>query len=161
MIEYKITKYNPLNRIEGKYTVLEWTSISDIGKVFDDGVLTYSRYAQVERRYIDCCIELLQKAAVSELLVGSPEYYDEGLRLPDILSTESEMRRAIMCCLREKCWAKLENSDFFIHFGYDYNMYVGTNLSVTVVQETSKKHSLFCEVKNSPYCIDDSDEIYD
>lgn len=23
-------------------------------------------------------------------------------------------------CLREKCWAKLEANDFFLHFGYDY-----------------------------------------
>lgn len=159
MIEYNITKYNPRNRIEGKYTVHEWTSVSDIGKLFDDGVLTYSRYIQVEQRYIDCCIELLQKADVSELLVGAPEYYNEGLRLPGILSTESEIRRTIMYCLQEKCWAKLESKDFFIHFGYDYNMYVGTNLSVTVVQETSKKHCLFCEVKNSPYSIEYSDEI--
>lgn len=159
MIEFLITKYNPQNRIEGKYTAHEWTSISDIGKLFDDGVLTYSRYKQVERRYIACCIELLQKAGISELVVSSPEYYDEGLFLPSVLSTEREIQETIMNCLQEKCWAKLENRNFFIHFGYDYNMYVGTNLSVTVVQETSKKHSLFCEVKSSPYSIEDSDEI--
>lgn len=159
MIGYKITKYNPQNRIEGKYTVHEWTSISDIGKLFDDGVLTYDQYIQVERRYIDCCIELLQKAGVSELYVGTPEYYNEGLCFPSILSTESEIRRAIMCCIQEKCWAKLRNKDFFIHFGYDYNMYIGTNLPVTFVQEITQKYNLFCEQKDSPYSIEDSDEM--
>lgn len=151
MIEYKITKYDPQNRIDGKYTVHEWTSVSDIGKLFDDGVLTYDQYMQVERRYVDCCMELLQKAGVSKLLVGFPEYYDEALQLPNVLSTESEIQRVIVGCLQEKCWAKLENKNFFIHFGYDYNMYVGTDLPIAQVWKISQKHGLFCEVKRSPY----------
>lgn len=151
MIEYKITKYDPQNRMDGKYTVHEWTSISDIGKSFDDGVLTYDQYVQAEQRYIDCCMDLLQKADISCLLVCSPEYYDDGVQLPDILSTERAIRSAIRDCLREKCWAKLENEGFFIHFGYDYNMYVGTDFSVSDVKAISRKYNLFSEVIKSPY----------
>lgn len=155
MMEYKITKYDPQNILNGKYSVHEWTSISDIGKLFDDGVLTYNQYIQVERRYIDCCIELLQIAGISKLSVRNPEYYEDGARLPNVLNTEREIRSAIMRCLQEKCWAKLENKNFHIHFGYDYNMYVGTNLPNTFVHEISEKHNLFCEEKKSPYSCEE------
>lgn len=153
MTEYRITKYDPENRIDGKYALNEWTSMSDIGESFDDGVLTRDQYMQVEQNYVDCCLELLRKAGISQLMVCSPEYYDERTQLPDVLSEEEAIRKAIRCCLQEKCWAKLENKDFFIHFGYDYNMYVGTGLPAAVVQDTSRKYELFCEVKSSPYCI--------
>lgn len=154
MIEYKITKFNPQNYMGGKYIVNEWTSFSDVGKLFDDGVLTYNSYIHFEQCYINCCIELLQKAGISKLLVVTPEYYAEGVHFPSTLSTEEEIREVIMCCLREKFWAKLEGNNFFIHFGYDYHMYIGTNLSVAVVRETAKKHSLFCEEEESPYGLE-------
>lgn len=159
MKEYKITKFDPQNRLEGIYAVHEWTSISDVGKVFDSGVLTYQQYVQVEQNYIDCCIELLQKSNIPELFVCSPEYYDKGLRFPSILYSENEIRRVIMLCLREKCWVKLESDNFYIHFGYDYNMYIGTNLSAICVQEIAKTHNLFCEEKASPYCSQDMDDV--
>ena len=37
MKEYRISKYDPQFRVNGAYQKNEWTSISDIGKVFDDG----------------------------------------------------------------------------------------------------------------------------
>lgn len=159
MMEYRITKYNPQNRLDGKYIVHEWTSISDIGKLFDDGILTHNQYMQIERGYVECCIELLQKACISELFVSASEYYDEVPHFPNFLYSENEIRRAIMCCLREKCWLKLESEDFFIHFGYDYNMYVGTDLPVFFVQEIAKKHGLFCEEQKSPYSNKDLAEM--
>lgn len=50
---YRITKYNPEFRNEqGFYTKNDWTSISDIGQVFDEGVLTAEDYKQMEDSYI-------------------------------------------------------------------------------------------------------------
>ena len=159
MIEYRITKYNPQNRVNGEYQVHEWTSISDIGKLFDGVVLTYNQYIKIEEAYIDCCIELLQKSNVSELAVCNPEYYDDKIVFPKLLHTESDIRKVIMCCLREKCWVKLETSSFFIHFGYDYYMYISTDLPCSLVEETAKKHSLFCEVSSSPYSNRRSNDV--
>lgn len=158
MSEYRISKYNPAKRINGAYTVDEWTSISDIGKPFAGVVFTYEVYKKVETAYVNCAIELLRQSAVSVLSVVQPEYYETGIHFPQTVADEQELRRIIMDCLQEKCWAKLEGIDFFIHFGYDYYMYIGTSLGLTVVNEICKKYSLFCEVFPSPYCADENRE---
>lgn len=149
--EYRITKYDPAKRIDGVYTADEWTSISDIGKTFASGTLFYDRYKETENAYIDCCIALLRRSGISKLSVTHPEYYAADIRFPKCVSNEKDIRWIIMCCLQEKGWAKLESTDFFIHFGYDYYLYVGTNLSQSVVNEICKHHGLFCEAFQSPY----------
>lgn len=151
MKEYRITKYNPQNRVKNIYKTSEWTSISDIGKMFDTGILTYGDYKKVEQAYIDCCIAIIRKEEIIELSVCNPEYYNTDFRFPQTISNEREMRQAIMYCLQEKCWAKLESKSFFIHFGYDYYMYIGSTLPCSVVEEIAKEYNLFCEHFHSPY----------
>lgn len=53
MTEYRITKYNPANRIDGIYMADEWTGFSDIGKVFGGTKLSQDIYLKTERAYID------------------------------------------------------------------------------------------------------------
>lgn len=53
MYKYRITKYNPLFRdAEGRFTRDYWTSISDIGKVFENQELTIEMYKKTEDSYI-------------------------------------------------------------------------------------------------------------
>ena len=59
MTEYRITKYNPINRVDEVYIADEWTSSSDIGKVFNGKTLSRDTYLKTEQAYIDCCIELI------------------------------------------------------------------------------------------------------
>ena len=151
MTEFRITKYDPKHRKNGIYQVEEWTSIGDIGRIFPSGILTLDQYKKVEQAYIECCIDLLQEANVAELSVSGLECYHTEIHFPNKLHEESDIRRMIASCLQEKCWAKLEASNFFIHFGYDYYMYIGTNLPRSLVEETAKKHKLFCELYYSPY----------
>ncbi len=40
MFQYRITKYDPAFRIDGKYTKDEWTSIHDIGKIYNGCIFT-------------------------------------------------------------------------------------------------------------------------
>ena len=48
-----ITKYNSIFRDENwNYTRNEWTSISDIGKKFDDVLFTKEEYLEIEKKYI-------------------------------------------------------------------------------------------------------------
>ena len=151
MNEYRITKYDPKMRVDGLYLANDWTSISDIGKKFPSGVLTLEQYTMVENRYISCCIELLEKAGVSRLYIKQAEIYDAKIALPKYVADKSSIGQVIRDCLREKYWAKLENTDFFIHFGYDYYMYVGTDLTASITDTICKKHSLYCEKFRSPY----------
>lgn len=151
MTEYRITKYNPTNRINGVYMTDEWTSISDIGKAFDGVTLSQDAYAKTEKAYIDCCIELIEKAKISKLYIKQAEYYTENISFPSSISNTQEIRQVITACLREQCWLKLTSHDFFIHFGYDYYMYIGSSLPVESVIETAIHYGLFCEQYSSPY----------
>ena len=54
MLFYRVTKYDPKNRSSrGIYTVNEWTSYCDIGKIFDGKKLTFEEYREIEDRYIE------------------------------------------------------------------------------------------------------------
>ncbi|MCI5815742.1 hypothetical protein [Ruminococcus sp.] len=151
MISYRITQYNPFNRVDGVYIADEWTSISDIGKVFGGTMLSRDAYLKTELAYIDCCVELIKNAQVSKLSIKQAEYYKENLRFPTSIFSVQDIRQVITACLREQCWLKLVSKDFFIHFGYDYYMYIGTVLSSELVAEIVERHGLFCEEHPSPY----------
>lgn len=151
MNEFRLSKYDPKNRIDGLYLVSEWTSIHDIGKQFDAGVLSYDQYKKVEQAYINCCITLFKKTGIKHLYIKSPEYYESRIRFPKSLDSESDIRNVIMYCLQEKCWAKLEAEGFFIHFGYDYYLYIGTELNISLVEQVARQYGLFCEIFLSPY----------
>lgn len=151
VFEYRITKYNPANRIDGRYVVDDWTSFSDIGKRFDKTELTYEKYLEIETAYIECCIDLLSKARIRILSIEQAECYSEDVLLPASVSDISEIRHLIAACLREQCWFKLTGKDFFIHFGYDYYMYIGSMLPAATVEETAIRYGLFCELCPSPY----------
>ena len=153
MFEYRISKYDPDNRIDGKYTVNELTSFSDIGKTFDGAELTYEKYLEMETAYIDCCTDLMSQARVSSLSIEQAEYYSEDIHLLDEISDGIKLRKAIASCLRERCWFKLTGKNFFIHFGYDYYMYIGTVLPAEIVEKTAVKYGLFCERYPSPYNV--------
>lgn len=151
MFEYRITKYNPANRIDGRYAVDDWTSFSDVGKSFDKIELTYEKYLETETAYIDCCADLLSKAQILSLSIEQAECYSEDILLPSSVSDISVIRQLIAACLREQCWFKLTGKDFFIHFGYDYYMYIGSVLPTATVKKTAIKYGLFCEQYSSPY----------
>ena len=152
--EYRITKYNPTNRINDVYMVDEWTSFSDIGKVFAGTVLSEDVYMKTEQAYIDCCMELIEKAKVSKFYIKQAEYYTENICFPSSVSNAQEIRGVITACLREQCWLKLISDDFFIHFGYDYYMYIGSSLPTESVIEAATHHGLYCEQYSSPYCLE-------
>lgn len=151
MAEYRITKYDPARRVDGVYMSEEWTSFSDIGKSLGGAVLTEALYQKTENAYIDCCIALLETAGIPWLCVEQAEYYEDHLFFSPKLSGPQEIRGAITACLREQCWMKLTARDFFIHFGYDCYMYIGTSLPGERVAQIAAAHGLYCEQYSSPY----------
>lgn len=151
MTEYRITKYNPANRVNGVYMKDEWTSFSDIGKVFGGTKLSQDVYLKTEQAYIDCCVALIKKAQISNLSIEQAEYYAENVHFPSSISNEKDIRQVITACLREQCWLKLIAKDFFIHFGHDYYMYIGSLLPVESVAEIISQHGLYSEQHASPY----------
>lgn len=153
MFEYRISKYDPANRVGDRYMAEEWPAFSDIGKAFGKVELTYQKYLETETAYIDCCIDLLSNAQVTTLSIEQAEYYSKDIALPSKVSDDITLRKVVMACLREQCWFKLTSKNFFVHFGYDYYMYIGTMLPTEMVEAIAARYGLFCEESPSPYHI--------
>ena len=152
MMTYRISKYNPLYRNkDGSFMKNEWTSISDVGKNYNGRIFSMQEYLETEKKYLACFMELLKKDDICTLQVqeleGNAVCWQEGqeLSLPEI---ENFCRQ----CLREQIWGKLESTRFFIHFGYDYYSYVGTELPPEIVASICEKKGLFSEHRSSSLC---------
>jgi len=152
MKEYRVTKYNPKNRdSKGSYLFEEWTSISDIGKN-----VTKSEYEKIECAYIDSALEFLEEQGISQLYIegieNSSEIDEPNIQLNEgALLKESDLRVVMKSILREKYWAKLVNKNTYIHFGYDYYMYIGIPNEPKCSIGSAESRGLFVEEFASPY----------
>ena len=153
MICYRVTKFNPKFRVDGKYLIDDWTSIADVGKIYSGQQLTMQKYEETEQNYIDFVKNTLQICDINELEIIQLEKYVGHLKWKNQqLINLQQISSFMKDCLREKCWAKLETNDFFLHFGYDYYIYIGTNLNEKVLQKLCCQYDLFIEKYKSPYC---------
>lgn len=151
MNSFRISKYDPDKRCDPDYLESQWTSISDVGDCFDSTVLTMDEYLRAEGRYLSFIREFLSECKVDKLIVKSLEDYKRfGWENNEVIDTETIMEFS-KGALREWYWAKLESNKAFIHFGYDYYVYVGTLLDYVTVNEIANRNMLFCEDTPSPY----------
>jgi hypothetical protein len=171
MHQWRITKYDPRSRNhKGAYYPDDWTSASDIGKMFNDRRFELDDYLAMENRYVSAAMHFLEKSGLSSLVVvgletGSAvrghsldELLLQGLELQEgqRLSGD-ELARACRLNLRELLWCKLEEpGKFFIHFGYDYYMYVGSFYPCPESVRHAREIGLFVESMPSPYISDAS-----
>ena len=56
--QYRVTKYDPANRVNGEYTKDEWTSMYDVGRSYNGKVFTFEEYLKVEKSYLDVSMPL-------------------------------------------------------------------------------------------------------
>ena len=173
MYFWRITKYNPKNRDQnGFYQKNEWTSVSDIGKTFDDGVLTFDDYLLCENAYIDAIvmfmhgnnvefinIEGLEEGNYIEFTDFSEPYVREFYRSlrNDMLISKNNVAQLSKFILRELVWCKLTSDRMFVHFGYDYYVYVGSEQPLENVINIITNSGLFVEPFISPYINDKRD----
>jgi hypothetical protein len=163
---FRISKYDPsLRAADGAYTREAWTSHGDIGKVFDGAVLTRAEYLGVEARYVDLLDEFLGWGRVEKLKVCGMEVSDRaalqscwGDGKPGLAEgvwlERAAIREAARLALREVLWCRLEGRDCYVHFGYDFYMYIG---GVALIGEPPTVTGLFVEeILESPYGNDGS-----
>lgn len=121
--EYRVSKYNPAFRDQsGAYTKLEWTFFRQIGQTFSGLLLTSDEYERVEKAYIQAALSFLRESGLLSMRVAGlqdsrkqPPNFQNDSVLP--LELLDEIIRQI---LREEYWCRLEASDGFLHFGWDY-----------------------------------------
>lgn len=150
MPELRITKSNPaLRDARGAYLrPEEWTSISDVGKS-----TSMDEYLRVESAYLDVALAFLEEAKVDRLVirwdpqeVRPPAQYRNGQAL-----TLPELRMAMQRVLREEMWARFEGEPgTFIHFGYDYYMFLGVPYDCPKSRALAAARGLFVEEWVSP-----------
>ena len=152
MKQYRVTKYNPACRdTNGIYLKDEWTDYSDIGKSYDGYILTAEEYYKVENNYIQMCNEVWQMQGSYPISVNDVEKRRFSPIIPKTIKDKEHLTKIISEILECKLWARLEGENFFIHFGYDYYMYIGTILEMDTMSNLASKYNLFCEEMNSPY----------
>ena len=160
MRSYRVTKYNPKHRDQfGRYLREEWTSISDIGKIFNEQLFTMEEYIKVEHDYIEFVEKLMISYDINHFKIKSlskrtiPVFNSEKeYNFFENIYEESEISLdkieiLMKLILREKIWLKLVTQHIEVHFGYDYYMYVicKKNLSIEEIET-----NLFIENKKSP-----------
>jgi hypothetical protein len=147
MNTYRVTKYNPKYRDkEGAFTKDDWTSISDIGKTFENKTISATDYKTVENKYINaiklilielsieyCTVESLFKNELDETSNKESIYsrFDfevySNINEGDSMDINKTLTVARLM-LREDLWGNIESplKELIIEFGYDYYMYFKT-----------------------------------
>ena len=168
---WRITKYNPISRNEnGAYLKDEWISFSDIGLSFEDEVLTFDEYRKVENAYVSTALKFFSESGLHSLKINSLEMnkpYVRKSNLKDIsynpklienglLIADEELESVCRLILRDVIWCRLESeSRFYIHFGYDYYMYIGSSNSSNDAIAFGESQNLYIEDMISPYILDE------
>ena len=153
--QYRITKYNPRYRgPDGEYRRPDWTSYSDIGKSFGGRRLTRDVYGRIENLYVDAVVSLLRDLRVERLRITRLECHVARLKSWNQKRWISltEARRFARLALRERLWGVLSAPNrAFVHFGFDYYLYVGLHKKLPGSLQRVRASGLFVEEMKSPY----------
>jgi hypothetical protein len=152
--QLRVSRFRPGVPHSGTST---WTSISDVGQLFEDGVLTRDEYERVEGLYLQALDKLLVAAGWPELTVldlhvapdasVAARRVTEGaqLRGPEILDV-------VRLQLREELSCRLDHERFYVHVGFDLYLYVGSlALPDSTIREIEQLGLFVEEGVPSPY----------
>ncbi len=167
MFSWRITKYNPSYRnASGSYQKNEWSSFTDIGKNFDNKQLTLNDYLLIEDAYIGAIVCFMECNHINTMRVTNLEkqrlpedrssYSEEmvnalNLVANNIIADKETIKSIGRLILREAFWCKLKAKNMYVHFGYDYYMYIGSKNACNETVVKIEHSGLFVEEYDSPY----------
>lgn len=154
MYMWRITKYNPeFRNSNGVFIKDDWSSYSDIGKMYQGKMFTTEVYQKYENMYVDAIITLMRGSKLSNLRLVDLEIYEEINKIDSsLILDEAQIKELVPEVLKERAWCKLEHANlFFVHFGYDYNMYIGSSCSCKEELRSIQESGLYVEEFESPY----------
>lgn len=167
IVKYKPEFYNE----KGHYIKDEWISISDVGRIYDGKEFTIEEYLDVEQRYVDAVLRIMELANchyltvsylsdtvlstkwnIERMLKKENPYtkYDDSL-LESYLKfakgsriSKKEIGNIVRLNLRELTDAALTNKKrgLQFHFGYDYYMLCNCNIPESILKEEVEKIGL-------------------
>lgn len=145
---YSISKHNREDPLYGD----DWSSISDVGQFFPSGLLTKTRFCEVEQQYIRSTQEILKRCKCNCLYLVYSELYSFGSRkLQDrVFRLEKKIKISdvpffIRGMMRDDFFVVLVNSHkrIRIDFGYDLYMRFSCPLGMEEVREIANRNGLF------------------
>ena len=154
MFQYRVTKYDPQFRdAGGAFLCDDWISFGDIGSEFEGTVLTLEAYLRVEDTYVEVALAFLREADFSCVRCVAVENHAANPAAPDEGTSVAVERWAplIRAVLRSEWWCRFESAGAFLHFGYDYYMYIGVPVRCAQSVAFSHRRGLFVEPFLSPY----------
>lgn len=162
-MQLRVTKYDPARRdAQGRYPADSWTSLSDVQRAFGADGPEMAAYERVEDAYVESVGRLMAACGVEALRMDGLEHgpHDHGVVAPPHIRPSGELDdgvwfagqelgKVIRLVLREFIWCRLSGRDgFYVHFGYDYTMYVGCDREVVV---PALPAGMYAESMPSPY----------
>lgn len=154
MNEYRVTKYNPAFRDQfGHYTKAEWIMFKDIGETFSGVLFTREEYERVEEAYVQVALSFLRESGLSSIRVaGIENHSNQSLDFDnDSVLPLDRVGEIIRQTLRAEIYCRFEGSECFIHFGWDYYMYIGVPHPCPRAEAGAAELGLFVEEFASPY----------
>ncbi len=171
---YRVTKYNPEYRNEqGHYLKDEWTCYSEVGEKFNNYFLSTDEYLKIENLYVQSIVLFMQCNQIDSLKVmgrlekrwnpaedknSIKEIIDlfNKVKEGDLLNI-NQIKDLSRLALRNYIWCKLESDMMYVHFYFDYYMYIGSQRECEKIIKQIQKSGLFVEDFESPY-LDDEKE---
>ena len=127
--QWRVTRYDPaLRGRSGAYEQETWTSITDVGRVFDGAVLTITEYERVESAYLTSFKSFAAESELSEIVIRELDFSDDPSLSDNATVSVSRAEVILRDLLREKASCRLEAVDppFYTHVGFDLYMYIGS-----------------------------------
>jgi hypothetical protein len=151
--QYRVTKFDPANRgSAGRYLVEDWCLHSQIGKTFGGILLTEAEYLRVESAFIATALDFYSEAGQPDIFaIGVEDHKTRGAPPEGLLVSADRLPVLCRAMLREDYWLRIEGDDFFIHFGWDFYMYLGASTPCERSLDKARSLGLFPEPFVSPY----------
>ncbi|MED4280037.1 hypothetical protein [Priestia megaterium] len=120
-------------------------------------------YLKVEKKYINAVVTFMNEMNINKLYIKGLEQWSEDIEVQNATEFISklwigqwisiqEVKELVKLTLRNAVWCKLElKNQFFVHFGYDYYMYIGTSHECSNAFKKVVLTGLHVEMVDSPY----------
>ena len=151
----EIVKYSPDGyNSDGTYCKDEWTDYSDIGKIFNGKIFTKSEYLEIEKRYIECAIDIISESQCKYLTIGYIADYinKKNYRYKSRIHI-SQIPDILQDMLRNKVWCVLVNlkKKLQIDIGWDYYMHVICPIKEERLKLIVESHKLYLNPRIKHY----------
>lgn len=143
---YRVSKYSQNAGFDPTLPATnEWTSIADVGNVFNGIEFTMQEYVRMEEEYIGFVADVMKKSNIKAVKLAYIEA--RGKR---IWRKNKELDILLTCqfvqdCLREYCWGQIIAENFIWEAGYDFYMHIGTKFNIYEMQKIAEKRHLFVD----------------